>query len=655
MPSTSHRSTSISPAYIHGLGLRSALGDLTAAARAVCGETPTPDGAGLLRAPGDPGDTPRALWLAHAAAADALAMAGDGDPARTAVVVGTSQAMLDVGLPLYTDAPPDAPARLAAHRPGALAEQLADALGLGGPTTTVGMACVSGAVAVIEGMRLLAEGHADRVLCGGVDADDAFIADGFRALGAHAPAALRPFDADRDGTRVGEAAAFVVLDRRPGGAGLALLGGGCSADGVHPTAPDRTGGGLACAIDAALAASRCHPDAIDAICAHGTGTPYNDPMECAAFERVFGESPPPIFAAKGWFGHTLGAAGAVDLIWSALALRHQRLPATAGLARPIRPAPWDFCPTGRPAELRAVLSCNAAFMGQNSALVVAYMPSGATSHMPSMPSMPSGPLRRPADAPTIVAAAQRCSPRPVGAPLPDVEHRHPAVSRKRHGYLMGPFDRLAAQVVGDVVAAMAPADRAGGMIALGTVWGCHAANAAYTAHRGDPPAAGRAFAATVHNSAAGWAAIRYGIKGPNLTLCSGPGADLEAIAAAADAVAAGRATFAIAGGVDVPPTQWTQWLGQLSDAAAVVGLARAGDGPRVLGLVRAARDPDAALVAALKPIGLGLDAVRATCDVDDDPATGAGALIEAVDAGVEGLVVVRAHRREHLMLVLCGG
>lgn len=640
------------PAYIHGLGLRSAIGDLAAAARAVRGETPTPDGAGPLRAPGDPADTPRALWLACAAAADALAEAGAGDPARTAVVVGTSQAMLDVGLPLYTDDPPDAPARLAAHRPGALAERLADALGLGGPTLTVGMACVSGAVAVIEGMRLLAAGHADRVLCGGVDADDPFIAGGFRALGAHSPGALRPFDVDRDGTRVGEAAAFVVLERRPSALGLAVLGGGCSADGVHPTAPDRSGGGLARAIGAALDASGCDADAIDAICAHGTATPYNDPMECAAFEAVFGPAPPPIFAAKGWFGHTLGAAGAVDLIWSALALRHQRLPATAGLARPIRPAPWDFCRTGRPAELRAVVSCNAAFMGQNSALVVACMPSDAMTHVSSMPSVPSGPLRRPADAPTIVAAARRVSPRPVGAPLPEVEHRHPAVSRKRHGYLMGPFDRLAAQVVGDVVAAMAPADRGEGMVALGTVWGCHAANADYMAHRGEPAAAGRAFAATVHNSAAGWAAIRYGIRGPNLTLCSGPGADLEAIAAAADEVAAGRASFAVAGGVDVPPVQWTRWLGVLSDAAAVVGLAREGDGPRVLGLVRAAGDPDVALAAALTPLGLGAVGVM---HVGGGAAAGTVGLIEAVERGVEGVVVVHARRREHLMLVLAAG
>ncbi len=649
------------PAYIHGLGLRAAIGDLAAAARAVRGEAPTPDGAGPLRAPGDPGDTPRALWLATAAAADALAEAGPGDPARTAVVVGTSQAMLDVGLPLYTDTPADAPARLAAHRPGALAEQLADALGLGGPTLTVGMACVSGAVAVVEAMRLLAAGHADRVLCGGVDADDPFIADGFRALGAHSPGALRPFDTERDGTRVGEAAAFIVLDRRPGPTGLAVLGGGCSADGVHPTAPDRTGGGLARAITAALGASG-GAHAIDAICAHGTATPYNDPMECAAFEAVFGPAPPPIFAAKGWFGHTLGAAGAVDLIWSALALRHQHLPATAGLTHPIRPAPWDFCPTGRPAELRAVLSCNAAFMGQNSALVVARMPSDAIAQMPSMPSMPSampsGPLRAPADAPALVASAHRASPRAVGAPLPDVEHRHPAVSRKRHGYLMGPFDRLAAQVVGDVVAAMAPADRADGMIALGTAWGCHAANADYMAQRSDPAAAGRSFAATVHNSAAGWAAIRYGIKGPNLTLCSGLGADLEAIAAAADAVAAGRATFAIAGGVDVPPVQWTRWLGAVDDAAAVVGLARAPDrkGPRVLGLVRAARDPDAALTAALEAVGL--DAAPVVRDVDDVRAMGAAAtraLIEAIAEGEDGVVVIRAHPRDHLMLVIWRG
>ena len=164
-----------------------------------------------------------------------------------------------------------------------------------------------------------------------------------------------------------------------------VVGGGISADAFHMTAPDPEGRGLERAVRQALQDAGMGPADIDYICAHGTGTVFNDGMECKAFARIFSELAeggrmPPISGLKSVFGHTLGAAGALDALISVLALRDGILPPTVAHETPI--ADWDFVAgRGRKAEARleVALSTHSACGGNNSALVLRSLAPGASS------------------------------------------------------------------------------------------------------------------------------------------------------------------------------------------------------------------------------------------------------------------------------------
>ena len=155
-----------------------------------------------------------------------------------------------------------------------------------------------------------------------------------------------------------------------------VLGGGYAADAFHMTAPDPTGRGLERAIRHAFEDSGLGANDVDYVCAHGTGTVFNDGMERVTFERLFAEAAaqgkmPAISSMKSVFGHTLGAAGALDAVASVLALDEGLLPPSVALEKPI--ADWDFVRgAGRDCngELQVALSTNSAFGGNNSALVL---------------------------------------------------------------------------------------------------------------------------------------------------------------------------------------------------------------------------------------------------------------------------------------------
>jgi len=664
----------VSAVAVTGVGLISAAGAgvewaRLAQASGVTALRPAPFGGGLVGqvAAPLPGVAPRAFELAAAAATEAVADAALPAEFELGVVVGTTQGALEIGRRLHRS-DPAAITREAVetYRPGALADWLAARLGATGPVTTLGMACVSGASAIAYGADLLRRGLCEAVLAGGVDATDEFLVTGFRALGALSTGALRPFDHNRDGTVTGEAAAFVVLERAPRAEPRGwLLGAGNAADAVHPTAPDRTGSGLARAIEASLKAAGCDAGAVDLVCAHGTGTPHNDPMECAAFERVFGEAVPPVIGAKGVFGHTLGAAGAVDLLWTLLALETQRLPATVGHTEPLRPPPWDFVPRSRAAEPDVALSTNSAFVGNNVALLV------GRSGQAGEPESP--PLLSPREAPTITGIGM-APPGPDGT-RPVSRASHPHAPKSKHGFLMDAFSRDAFQAAGDALAAagVAPGDPTTG-VALGTAFGCHAANFEfdrYTRPTGPGGPSAKVFAATVHSSAAGWTAIRYGLRGPNMTFCGGVGADLEAIDHAARLIANGDATRMVTGGVERLPAAYHHLHGGGAGAAVVVLDAdHPLSGPKICGLVRGAGSATALLEAALAPLGADLSDVappRLTPssrpgDLDGLPhqrpdtlgAAGAFALADLLEDPIEApFGVVHARRaHEHLMLLI---
>ena len=214
-----------------------------------------------------------------------------------------------------------------------LAADLAAEYGVSGPVQCISVACVSGSIALQQGVKLIQRGAADAVLVAGVDHLSAFVVSGFTVLKAIDPGGCRPFDRDRCGLSPGEAGAAIVLARAdlaaPGG--IAISGWGSSNDANHMTGPSRDGAGLAQAIRAALATAALHPKEIDYANVHGTGTPYNDAMESAALQNIFGADCPPMSGQKGMLGHTLGAAGIVETIACVLALREKLLPGTPGL------------------------------------------------------------------------------------------------------------------------------------------------------------------------------------------------------------------------------------------------------------------------------------------------------------------------------------
>ena len=256
-----------------------------------------------------------------------------------------------------------------------LAADLAAAHGANGPVQCVSVACVSGLVAIQQGVKMIQRGAADAVLVAGVDYLSEFVMAGFTALKAIAPDGCRPFDRDRRGLSPGEAGAAIVLvraDRGPG-TSVRILGWGGSNDANHLTGPSRDGSGLAQAIRRALDSAQLRPEQIDYVNAHGTGTPYNDAMESLALLAVFGERCPPVSGAKGMLGHTLGAAGVVETILCVLAMQERVLPGTPRLNVAAEGTPASLVHEPRPVpRLNHVLKLNTGFGGVNGAIVYSH-------------------------------------------------------------------------------------------------------------------------------------------------------------------------------------------------------------------------------------------------------------------------------------------
>ena len=229
---------------------------------------------------------------------------------HVAAVVGTSNSTMEE----FTDNPD----RIDMAYP---AERLKEKWGVGGPAWSVSTACSSSGKVFASARNLLESGFAEAVIVGGADAYTRTVVEGFHALEALSPTLTRPLSPFRDGINLGEGAAFFILRRAQSGApGLRLLGVGESSDAYHLTAPDPSGRGAEAAMRAALAEARLKPEDISFVNLHGTGTVYNDAMESAAVERVFGKNLCR-FSTKPLTGHCLGAAGAVEAALCALALR----------------------------------------------------------------------------------------------------------------------------------------------------------------------------------------------------------------------------------------------------------------------------------------------------------------------------------------------
>jgi 3-oxoacyl-[acyl-carrier-protein] synthase II len=261
----------------------------------------------------------------------------------------------------------------------ATADVVATVLDCRGPRATAVTACSSSANALGMAADLIADGRADAMLAGGTDAHCKMTYAGFNALQALAPDVCRPFDRRRAGLSLGEGAAMFVVEeethaRRRGAPIFAVFAGyGMSADAHHMTAPDPQGRGAVLAMRRALAEAAIEPQAVDYVNAHGTGTAQNDPIETRAIKAVFGGHARrlAVSSTKSQTGHCLGAAGAVEILATVLALHHGLVPPTVNLEEPDPECDLDYVPRrAREQRLRVALSNSYGFGGNNTSVVL---------------------------------------------------------------------------------------------------------------------------------------------------------------------------------------------------------------------------------------------------------------------------------------------
>jgi 3-oxoacyl-[acyl-carrier-protein] synthase II len=252
--------------------------------------------------------------------------------------------------------------------------------GFTGPNTAVATACATGAHAIGEGARLIRDGMADVVVCGGTESCvtpvtmAAFARMGALSKNPDHAAASRPFDDDRDGFVMGEGAAFLVLEpyEQAAARGATILGEvagyGMTCDAHHITAPVEDGSGAVAAIEIALADAGLAPSAIGHVNAHGTSTPHNDSAEAAAIAKVFGAGSLPVTSGKGVTGHLIGAAGAVEAVAALVSIDRGIVPPTANHQRTDLPVDV-VAGAPRTIERAPAVSTSFAFGGHNVALV----------------------------------------------------------------------------------------------------------------------------------------------------------------------------------------------------------------------------------------------------------------------------------------------
>ncbi len=242
-------------------------------------------------------------------------------------------------------------------------------LGLTGVAMAISTACSSSAKAFASAWRQMRAGFCDAAVVGGVDSLCLTTLYGFNALGLASTQPCRPWDVERDGLNVGEAAGFVLLEwAEPGDDRVLLLGYGESSDAYHMTAAHPEGAGATLAMQQALARAEVLPEQVDYINLHGTATPLNDAAEDRAVARVFGPDTP-CSSTKGWTGHTLGAAGVTEAVFVALCLEHGLIPGTLNTRQRDPKLDAGVVLENREHPLRTALSNSFGFGGTNCSLL----------------------------------------------------------------------------------------------------------------------------------------------------------------------------------------------------------------------------------------------------------------------------------------------
>jgi 3-oxoacyl-[acyl-carrier-protein] synthase II len=330
----------------------------------------------------------RAAGLALAAAREAWEQAGLSrggiDPARVGVIVGSSRGPADV-VARSLRPPATRPSEALYTAFSSVAGLLASAFEIHGCAFSVSATCTSGATAMYTARQLLRSGEFDLILAGGVEAPliDSIVermsAAGILSSSGSAREALRPFDEGRDGTVLGEGAAFVVMEtpesaaRRGARVHGQLLAAAVTCESHSRIRPTDDCDGLQRAIRATLPQLSSAGSPVDLIHLHGTGTKLNDQMESACIRTLFGppKAQPLCWGTKGLTGHTLGASPCFQVILSLLAMRHSFLPGTANCTTQdplcdIRLSVGN----GAPLSIQKALCLTSGFWGKNSALLL---------------------------------------------------------------------------------------------------------------------------------------------------------------------------------------------------------------------------------------------------------------------------------------------
>lgn len=321
----------------------------------------------------------RTAMLGVIAARQAVENAGITDMAewRTGLVSATSVGGMDTTERFFMEYPENEVIRryILSHDPGDSTHKIADALGIRGFITTISTACSSAANAIMLGARMILSGELDRVVVGGTDALAKFTINGFKTLMILSDTDNTPFDRDRKGLNLGEAAAYLVLESEAAiKAGnktvLAYLSGfGNANDAYHQTASSENGEGATLAMQKALQVAGLSPAGIDYINVHGTATGNNDLSEGRALINIFGDRVPEFSSTKPYTGHTLAAAGAIEAVYSIFSLREGLIWPNLNFRNPM--PEFDLVPVTslQKKEIRHVLSNSFGFGGNCSTLI----------------------------------------------------------------------------------------------------------------------------------------------------------------------------------------------------------------------------------------------------------------------------------------------
>jgi 3-oxoacyl-[acyl-carrier-protein] synthase II len=244
--------------------------------------------------------------------------------------------------------------------------RLTEKLGLINGGMEVNAACASSTIGVALAVQYIREGRYDHILVAGADTVSRFVYYGFAALKAMKEDVCMPFDINRSGLSLGDGAVALFLSAERN-SDIRVTGYGITNDANHITGPSRDGSGLATALSQAIHMAGLEPKDVQSFCAHATGTRYNDTMELLAVRSVFGDASPMVFGVKGAIGHTLGAAGGIEIALCGKCLVEELIPPTVGCKLPEAP---NVVLEKTPFDGKNILTSNSGFGGTNAAILM---------------------------------------------------------------------------------------------------------------------------------------------------------------------------------------------------------------------------------------------------------------------------------------------